>query len=143
MFPEPTEDPGLLSPLALAFLGDAVYELLLREKYVKQANRPAGVLHALCAKSACAGAQAQALRQLVKVLTEEETEICKRGRNASPGHKPKGASHADYHAATGIETLFGWLYLKGDIARLRELFELICNEENRAQQKPRIQFYGD
>jgi ribonuclease-3 family protein len=73
-------------------------------------------------------AQAQAAEKLAGLLREEETAVYKRGRNARSGHSPKSATSAEYHAATGLEALFGWLYLKGDIQRVKELFEALCEK---------------
>lgn len=121
-----TADPNLLSPLTLAFIGDTVFDLLVREQIVNRANRPVGKLHTLCAKRVCAGAQARAAEHIMPLLGEEEIAVFKRGRNANSGHKPKSASEAEYHAATGLEALFGWLYLKGEAERVLELFDKIC-----------------
>lgn len=123
--------PGLLSPLTLAFIGDTVFDLLVRERVVKQANRPVGKLHAQCAKLVCAGAQALAVKLILPILTEEELAVYKRGRNAKSGHKPKNASEAQYHASTGLEALFGWLYLSGETQRVHELFDIIYQDSDR------------
>ena len=117
--------PGLLSPLTLAFIGDTVFDLLVRERVVSEGNRPVGKLHAQCAKRVCAPAQALAVKLILPVLTEDELAIYKRGRNANSGHKPKNASEAEYHASTGLEALFGWLYLQGETNRVHELFDRI------------------
>ena len=90
LLPEDVE-PRNLSPLALAFVGDGVYELMVRERLVCQANRP---------------------------VTEEEAAVFRRGRNAHTAR-----SGGDYHRATGLEALFGYLYLRGETDRIRELFE--------------------
>jgi len=123
-------DPGLLSPLALAFVGDTVFDLLVKEQLINEANRPVGKLHVLTAGRVCAGAQAKASEYIMETLSEEEQAIFKRGRNAHSNHTPKNASEAEYHAATGLETLFGWLYLKGDNGRIKELFEKISENIN-------------
>lgn len=120
-----SENPNIYSPLALAFLGDAVYELLVRERLLLAANRPAGKLHTLSVQSVNARAQAQAMEKILPLLTEDELAVYKRGRNAHPGHTPKNQSEGDYHSATGLEALFGWLYLKNAEVRLRELFDRI------------------
>ena len=114
-----------MSPGALAFLGDSVFELLVREALVKEANRPSGDLHTEKVKYVSAAAQAKAFEIIKDELSDEELDIFKRGRNAHTSHTPKNMSSADYHAATGFEALFGYLYLKGDKARLLELFEKI------------------
>lgn len=127
------------SPLALAFLGDAVFGLLVREKLVREANRPANKLHKLSVKSVNASAQSAAAKYIMPHLTDDELSVLKRGRNAHTGHTPKNQSEADYHYATGLESLFGWLYLKHEDDRLRELFEMInlnevsCSESEKCE----------
>ena len=121
-------DPRQMSPLTLAFLGDAVYELFVRESLVRAANRPANALHGLAVRQVKASAQAQAASKLMPLLDAEELAVYKRGRNAHPGHIPKNASHRDYHAATGVEALVGYLYLQGRLERLRELFRFLQAE---------------
>ncbi len=118
-------DPVALSPLTLAFIGDCVYELFVREALVTEANRPAGELHAQKVRYVSAAAQAKAYRFIEDSLTEKESNIFKRGRNAHTTHTPKNMTNADYHTATGIEALFGFLYLSGEAERLRELFGII------------------
>ena len=116
-------DVHTLSPLALAFVGDGVYSLMVRERLLTQANRPVGDLHTLAVKSVCAEAQSRAVERLIPHLTEEEDAAYKRGRNA---HTSRNS--AEYHRATGLEALFGYLYLSDRIDRVRELFAL-CVEE--------------
>ena len=127
------ENPKQLSPLTLAFLGDAVFELLVREELVSQANAPVRKLHKKAVSIVCAGAQSDAVALLEPVLTAEETEIYKRGRNTNGHHVPKNADPASYRRATGLEALFGYLYLQGKKERIRELFEMIRDDtrENR------------
>lgn len=117
------------SPMAMAFLGDAVYGLLVREKLVLECNRPAGALHTLSIKQVNAAAQAKGAKKLLSVLTQEESDVFKRGRNTHTKHTPKNQSEGDYHYATGLETLFGYLHLLGEEKRLRELFEIINGDE--------------
>ena len=117
--------PQSYSPLALAFLGDAVYGRLARRYLLEQANRPAGELHRLSVRLVCAPTQAAGAALLADRLTEEEAAVFRRGRNAKVGHVPKGASDAEYHAATGLEALFGWLDLSGREGRAQELFDAI------------------
>lgn len=117
-----------LSPLALAFIGDAVFEVFVREHLVCLGNRPVSELHRLSVREVCCGAQADAAKRLLPLLTEEETAVFRRGKNAHPGHVPKNADQVDYHTATALEALFGYLYLSGRIERLRELFDIIINE---------------
>lgn len=120
--------PEQLSPLALAFIGDGVYDLMVRERLVCQANRQAGKLHKMAVEQVKCQAQAQRMEKILPFLNEEEQGIYKRGRNAHTTHTPKNATSADYHSATGMEALFGYLYLKGQLTRLRELFLLMCRE---------------
>ncbi|MBR5620373.1 MAG: ribonuclease III [Clostridia bacterium] len=121
-------DPKRMSPLTLAFVGDSVFDLLVREMLVREANRPANRLHNLAVERVRAAAQADAARRLWEggFLTDDEISVLKRGRNAHTNHLPKNASEQDYHLATGLEALFGYVYLAGDGARLGELFALVC-----------------
>lgn len=123
-------DPNLLSPLTLAFIGDGVYELLVRQYIVGKGNCPVKKLHEKTVEYVRCETQAYMLSEkLFPVLTEEEKAVCLRGRNAHVGHVPKNASVADYHGATALETLFGWLYLCGRQERVRQLFSLIVEGE--------------
>lgn len=121
-------DAKLLSPLNLAFVGDTVFDLFVRETLVCQANRPVNKLHKEATKMVKAQAQAEAAQKILPLLTEEEMSVFKRGRNAHTNHKAKNASEGDYHYATAVEALFGYLYLKGKIDRLRELFSAMTAE---------------
>lgn len=118
-------DPRQFSPLNLAFIGDCVYEMLVRLYLVRQANRPVNELHRESVKYVSAKAQTAAFAKIEPMLTEEELAVYKRGRNAKTGHQPKSASVSEYHCATGVEALFGYLYLKGEDARMKALFEQI------------------
>ena len=118
-------NPKQLSPLNLAFVGDCVYEMLVRETLVCDANRPVNDLHRESVKYVSAKAQTEAFNKIKDILTEEETAQFKRGRNAKVGHSPKSATDAEYHTATGVEALFGYLYLSGNLERIKELFKLI------------------
>lgn len=119
------ENPDLLSPSVLAFVGDAVYGLYVRIA-VSAVNRPSGELHRLSVKAVNATAQAAAFRLIEPHLTEQERAVFKRGRNFHTTTTPKNASNGDYHTATGLECLFGWLYLSGDKQRTDELFGIIA-----------------
>lgn len=121
-------NPKQLSPLNLAFIGDCIYEILVREKLVCNANRPVNDLHRESVKFVSAKAQTAAYEKIKPLLTEEETAVFKRGRNAKVGHNPKSASQSEYHTATGVETLFGYLYLKDDMDRIKELFKMISED---------------
>lgn len=118
-------EPKQLSPLNLAFIGDCIYEILVRESLVCKANRPVNDLHKESVKYVSAKAQTIAFDKIKEALTEEEMAIFKRGRNAKVGHNPKSASQGEYHTATGLEALFGFLYLEDRTDRIKELFEII------------------
>lgn len=120
-------DVSSLSPLTLAFIGDTVFDLLTRCELVCEANRPVNTLHNMASKRVCAAAQAEAIKRIMPLLSEDETAVFKRGRNAHVGSKAKNASSSDYHYATGLESLFGWLWLKGETDRIRYLYSEITN----------------
>lgn len=122
------DNPNLLSPSVLAFVGDAVYGLYVRTA-LAEINRPAGELHKLSVKFVNAVAQAQAFRIIEPLLSEEELAVFKRGRNFHTSGTPKNATSGDYHTATGLETLFGWLYLSGKTKRADTLFKVILNKK--------------
>ncbi len=117
-------DLRTVSPLNLAFVGDGVYELMVRERLVSLANRPNKELHKLSVTQVRAEAQAAAVDRLMPHLSEQEVAVYKRGRNAHTSRSGDG-----YHKATGLEALFGYLYLSGDLDRVRELFLLAIEEE--------------
>ena len=119
--------PRQLSPLNLAFIGDCIYEILVREALVCEANRPVNELHRESVKYVSAKAQTEAYAKIKDMLTEEETAQFKRGRNAKVGHSPKSATDAEYDTATGIEALFGYLYLSGKTERIKQLFATITD----------------
>lgn len=118
-------DPKLLSPGTLAFLGDAVYELFVRQRLVETANMPVNKLHLLAVERVRASYQSNAYAVIEEHLTEEEQTIWKRGRNANGVKAPKHADPVEYRRATGLEALFGYLFLQGRMERLEELFEMI------------------
>lgn len=111
-------DVRTYSPLTLAYIGDGVYDLIIRSVVVERANRPAGQLHRLTVQYVKAQAQAGIIDRLLPCLTEEEEAVYKRGRNASPHTVSRNASRTDYQKATGFEALIGYLYLKGSMDRL-------------------------
>lgn len=119
-----------LSPLNLAFIGDCIYEILVRETLVTNANRPVNDLHRESVKFVSAKAQTAAFKKIKDILTEEEMSVYKRGRNAKVGHSPKSATEGEYHCATGVESLFGYLYLTEQTDRIKELFSVINMENN-------------
>ena len=113
---------GAIPNLTLAYTGDAVFELLVRSRLCRLGKAP-GELNAMALSYVSAPAQAEAVKRLFPVLTEEELAVFKRGRNTRVGSIPKGASPEQYHAATGLETLFGWLWLSGAHERISQLFD--------------------
>lgn len=117
----PGQDIRSYSPLVLAFIGDGVYDLVIRTLIVEQGNTHANVLHQRTSKIVKAETQAAMIEALLPALTEEEQAVYKRGRNAKPGTKARRASLADYRKATGFEALMGYLYLEHNIERLLEL----------------------
>ena len=121
------EKPMQLNPATLAFMGDGVYGLLVREKLC-EISRPSGELHSLSVKLVNATAQAKSIKLIEPMLTDSEMSVFKRGRNAHTSGTPKNSSSGEYHAATGLETLFGYLYLDGQIERMKELFEVIWSD---------------
>ena len=116
-----------LSPLALAFLGDAVFELYVREKLLLQGNAPAQQLHRKAVGYVCARAQSKAVEEIAGLLSPDEERVYRRGRNAH-SRPPKNADVADYRRATGLEALFGYLHLCGETDRARDLFQVIWGD---------------
>jgi ribonuclease-3 family protein len=109
-------------PVHLAYVGDAVFELYVREKLVSDKAIPIHQLHKKATRVVRAGGQDKALRQIEPLLTEEEADIVRRGRNTK-GRVPKNADMASYRRATGFEALLGWLYINGAQERLRQLLD--------------------
>ena len=120
-FPCQKQDIRTYSPLTLAFIGDGVYELVIRSILVQEANRSANDLHRMAVQYVRAESQAQMILALKPELTETESDVFRRGRNASPHTIPKNATRSDYHKATGFEALVGYLYLTGQTDRMLEL----------------------
>ena len=118
-----------ISVLGLAHLGDAVFELMVRAWLCKNGRATAKGLHNAAVRYVSAGAQAKAAERIMTDLTEEEATMYRRGRNAHVNSVPRRSTIKEYHAATGFETLFGYLYLKGRTERLNELFEKIIASE--------------
>lgn len=116
-----------LNPASLAFVGDAVYELLVRER-LSIISRPSKELHSLSVKFVSAAAQVQGFRVIEPHLTEEELEIFKRGRNFHTKSFPKSVSVQEYRIATGLEVLFGFLHMSNKKERQNELFSLIWED---------------
>ena len=118
------KEARLYSPLTLAFLGDAVYSLLVRNMLSLTTDKPTGKLHKESINFVNAAFQAEMIKELLPLLTEDETAVFKRGRNAHSSHSPKNQSGADYRYATGLEALYGYLYLCGNTDRIKEIFQL-------------------
>lgn len=118
-----------ISNLGLAHLGDAVYELMVRSWLCLQGKATAKGLHRAAVHYVSAPAQAERVQRILPELTEEEQDVFRRGRNASPHSIPKYASREEYASATALEALFGWLYLKGQKERLNELFSRMMEDE--------------
>lgn len=131
-FPEmEVRDVNKISILGLAHVGDGVYELLVRSMLCQSGHTALLDLHKSTVKMVKASAQAAAAEKLLDVLDVDELAIYKRGRNAHVHTVPKNADIGQYHAATGLEALFGWLYLQGKLERIDRLFAVImentCN----------------
>lgn len=116
----------LSSPSTLAFVGDAYFGLLVRAR-LAEVERPVGELHSLSLKMVSATAQAAGFAAIEGMLNDGELSVFKRGRNMHTRHTPKSSSVAEYHAATGLECLFGYLYLSGESARAEQLFDAVWN----------------
>ena len=111
-------DVRAYSPLTLAYVGDAVYEMIIRTIIVERANKAANELHKKSVKFVQAGTQAAMIMALQDILTEDELAVFKRGRNAKSNTSAKNASITDYRKATGFEALIGFLYLMDDMDRV-------------------------
>ncbi len=129
LFPQMTErEVNQLNMLALAHVGDAVYELLVRSMLCREKNAAVMQLHRLTVEKVRAEAQAAAVKKILPLLSGEELAVYKRGRNTKVNSAPHHAEIAQYHAATGLEALFGWLYLQGKTERVEALFSAIMEE---------------
>lgn len=118
-----------LSPGTLAFVGDAYFGLLVRER-LAEINRPSGELHSKSVKIVNASAQAKSFKVIEPILTEKELSVYKRGRNSHVNSIPKNSSVGEYHSATGLEALFGYLRLSKQEERANELFNIIWDNFN-------------
>ncbi|MBQ7132476.1 MAG: ribonuclease III [Oscillospiraceae bacterium] len=106
-------------------MGDSIYEKCVRMRLVTLTSMPAGRLHNISVKVVCAAFQAQASQEIMDMLSENELSVFKRGRNAHGNTVPKSANAQDYRKATGLEALFGYLYLTAKEDRIEELFDVI------------------
>lgn len=119
--------PEQLSPLTLAFVGDAVYEVFIRTRLAKDVNMQSAKLHRKAIHYVSAVAQSAIVHSIEGEFTEEETAVYKRGRNAHTHTSAKNADITDYRHATGFEALIGYLYLKKESVRLNEILEMSFN----------------
>ena len=117
------------STAALAYLGDSVIEICVRERLVKQGISTSASLNKKALDYVRAAVQAEAMKNILPFLTEEENAVFHRGRNIGHTNTPKSATIGQYRAATGMEALFGWLHLKGDRDRIGELFSAAYSEK--------------
>ena len=124
-FGKEKQNTNLLSPLNLAYIGDAIYEAVIRTLVLEEANAPVNKLNAKAREFVKAKSQAVLVHKLLdaEFLTEKELEIYKRGRNAKSNTAAKNASLTDYRTATGFEALLGYLYLEGQTGRMLELIK--------------------
>ena len=117
-----------VSNLGLAHIGDCVYELMVRSWLCLHGKATNRGLHKATVKFVSAPAQAKASEKIISLLTQDETDVFRRGRNTSPHTIPKASTREEYQAATALEALFGFLWLKGDTKRLNELFEAMMED---------------
>lgn len=117
-----------LSAIALAHIGDGVYELLVRTWLCVHGKATGRDLHRATISLVCAPAQAERVQKILPLLTDEEQAVYRRGRNANVHTMSRSATPAQYHAATGLECLMGYLYLKGDKTRAEQLFRAMMEE---------------
>ncbi len=129
--PEKKISGNSLNGLSLAFIGDAVYEIMVREHLLEHGSLQVGKLHKMAVEMVRASFQAAVFDFLEEIATEEEKTILHRGRNASATHIPKGANAIEYRKATGVEALFGWLYLEKKNDRIHEIFDMILDRFKR------------
>jgi len=122
-------DVNQISQLGIAHIGDGVYELMTRVYLCSKGYKQVNDLHKLTVTRVNASAQAKAVDKIIGMLTEDELAVYKRGRNTRVNSVPHHSTVGEYHAATGLEVLFGWLYLNGSEERLNELFAVIVEEE--------------
>lgn len=131
-----------LSSLGLAHLGDSVFELMVRSWLCLHGTTKAKNLHRATVKHVSAPAQAAAMERLMPLLSGEEEDVFRRGRNTAPHSVPKAASRGEYQTATGLEALFGWLYLQGRTERINQLFAAVMGDAQ-ASPSEADSFHGD
>lgn len=128
-FQLPDVDIKTYSPLALAFIGDGIFDLIIRTLVVGTGNTKASQLHKRTSQMVKAPAQSQMVETILPLLTEEEEAVYRRGRNAKSPTMAKNATMAEYRRATGLEALMGYLYLNNQFERIVELIKAAINEE--------------
>ncbi len=119
------KEARILSPVTLAFVGDAVYSLYVRERLVLTTDFNTGTLQKLTSAEVSAHGQSELLEKIQPLFTEEENDIFKRGRNAKKSTRSKSASVAEYNRSTGFEAVLGYLYLTGQYQRISRLLEAL------------------
>ncbi|WP_331665346.1 ribonuclease III domain-containing protein [Anaerocolumna sp.] len=130
----PEADIRTYSPLTLAFIGDVIYDLIMRTIVVEKGNAPVNKLHKKVSSLVKAPAQMELFHKIEEELTEEELGVYKRGRNAKSFTSAKNASITEYRIATGLEALIGYLYLTNQFARILELVKLGLDNQPRKEQ---------
>ena len=126
LFPlPPAKPPDQMNPIALAYIGDAIFEVYIRQCVLSKLNHRPNHLHRLTTRFVAAKSQARLLGEMLPILTEEELHVVKRGRNAKSGSAPKSAEMLEYRQSTAFECLIGYLYYTGRNERLRELLATI------------------
>lgn len=136
LFHLPAKSPQQMNPVVLAYIGDAVFELLVRQYLISLPNQKSHHLHREATKLVSAKGQRGILERWQPYLTEEEADIVRRGRNSKSGAPPKNADYADYRFATALESLVGYLYYEGRTERLNELMSLAIAGEGAAVKGP-------
>ena len=125
-----------VSSLGLAYVGDAVFELMVRAWICSQGKSKVKRMHGEAISFVSATAQARAAEAIIPLLSEEELSVFRRGRNAHTNSVPRGSTQGDYHLATALEALFGFLYLKGEKDRINELFEVVMGSKEDCAGEP-------
>lgn len=128
-------DADSYSPLALAYIGDAIYELVIRTKVMNHGSMQVNKMHKRTAGLVKAEAQANFYKLLEEDLTDEEKAVYRRGRNAKSVTMAKNATMRDYRMATGFEALMGWLYLKGNMDRIAELVAMALSKTGQLEEE--------
>lgn len=134
----PIEEPRLVSPILLAYIGDSVFDLIIRTKLVSEGNKAVNRVNKSVIKYVSAEAQAKIIDEIEGSLTEEEKKIYRRGKNSKPYTKAKNTTYKTYLKATGFEAVIGYLYLSGEYERISEIVKLavsIIDEENKGMNK--------